>query len=52
MTIKPFGINNAIIPRRIIPPPIPRKAEIVELKNAAIIKMIISNILPKADTND
>ena len=42
ITIYPSGIRIAIIPSKIIPPPIPNTADIDEVIKAAIIKIIIS----------
>ena len=45
ITIYPSGIKIAIIPSRIIPPPIPRTADMEEVINAAIIRMVDSIIV-------
>jgi hypothetical protein len=42
ITIYPFGIIIAIIPSKIIPPPIPSTADIDDVMKAEIINMIIS----------
>jgi hypothetical protein len=45
MTIYPSGINIAIIPSNMIPPPIPVTAEIDDVSSAAMISMICSIFL-------
>ena len=45
ITMNPSGIIIAIIPKRMMPPPIPNTAEIDEVKNAAKIRTIDSILI-------